>query len=105
MGRVFSGYIYSYVKNTPIFLRNKDTYHRINSLSVNVATPPSTNTNLLIRINNRKYTFLGVKKNLLLITNAFPSSGEYNINIVGTLVRKDQYILKADTLKELIFVN
>lgn len=97
---VFSKNLYSKSKNSSaeIILKNNNDYANIKDLFLTVPTPPYLTSQIYISINKNRYQNLNVKRNTLVVANAFPTIGNYKISVLGKLLYKDGSIFHADTV-------
>jgi hypothetical protein len=81
-----------------VLLADKTHYHSINSLYINVATPPNLNPVINIDINKLPFKSFKISENTISIKNVFPSAGSYIINIKGKLIDRNNRIIRKDSL-------
>ena len=100
LGNIVSPFIYSQIGSTDsaIVIRDNMSYHDINDLYLNVATPPNLRPLVEIIINNTPLKSFEITNNTIKIKNCFSHIGAYDIRLNGKLQDKQGRIVKRDSL-------
>lgn len=104
-GPAVCGDTYSINKeDNSLILFNFDSYKKnrlskIQDLYINVSTPPTTKLDVIVKINNTIYKDLKIKDNLVVVSNAFPTLGNYEVFIETHLFDNSDKIINGGNVK------